>query len=102
MEGYRLGIHKEILINIKVANLITKNDLSVRDVERIATKKKETAEGKKSKKVLQLSKFPEISQKLSEYLNAPVKVSMSKKKGKIIVEFGSVRDLERIVSRIVQ
>src|SRR4030066_2226301 len=81
---------------IKVANLITKNDLSVRDVERIATKKKETAEGKKLKKVLQLSKFPEISQKLSEHLNAPVKVSMSKKKGKIIVEFGSVRDLERI------
>jgi len=87
---------------IKVANLITKNDLSVREVERIATKKRETAEGKKSKKVLQLSKFPEISQKISEFLNAPVKVTMSKKKGKIIVEFGSVRDLERIVSRIVQ
>ncbi|MDD5621775.1 MAG: ParB/RepB/Spo0J family partition protein [Actinomycetota bacterium] len=87
---------------LKIANLIIKNDLSVRDVEKIAVKKKETAEGKKDKKVLQLSKFPEISQKLSEQLNAPVKVSMSKKKGKIVIEFGSIRDLERIVSRIVQ
>ncbi|MFA5015867.1 MAG: ParB/RepB/Spo0J family partition protein [Actinomycetota bacterium] len=87
---------------LKIANLIIKNDLSVRDVEKIAIKKKETVEGKKDKKVLQLSKFPEISQKLSEHLNAPVKVSMSKKKGKIVIEFGSIRDLERIVSRIVQ
>lgn len=87
---------------LKVADLIVKNGLSVRDVEKIAIKKKESIEGKKDKRVLQLSKFPEISQKLSEHLNAPVKVSMTKKKGKIVVEFGSIRDLERIVSRIVQ
>ncbi len=87
---------------IKVANLIIKNDLSVRDVERIAIKRKEPAADKKVKKVLQFSKLPEISQKLSEHLNAPIKITMGRKKGKIVVEFGSIRDLERIVSRIVQ
>src|SRR4030043_1171534 len=79
---------------IKIANLIVKNDLSVRDVERIAGKRRETARDKKSKKVLQLSKFPEISQRISEHLNAPVKITMSRKKGKIVIEFGSIRDLE--------
>jgi ParB family chromosome partitioning protein len=87
---------------IKVANFIVKNDLSVRDVERIAGKRREPAAGKKVRKVLQLSKLPEISQKLSEYLNAPVKITMGRKKGKIIMEFGSIRDLERIVGKIVQ
>lgn len=87
---------------IKVANLIIKNDLSVRDVERIAIKRKEPAADKKVRKVLQFSKLPEISQKLSEHLNAPIKITMGRKKGKIVVEFGSIRDLERIVSRIVQ
>ena len=87
---------------IKIANLIVKNDLSVRDVERIAGRRRETARDKKSKKVLQLSKFPEISQRISEYLNAPVKITMSRKKGKIVIEFGSIRDLERVVGKIVQ
>jgi ParB family chromosome partitioning protein len=87
---------------IKIANLIIKDDLSVRDVERIAGKRRENARDKKSIKVLQLSKFPEISQRISEYLNTPVKITMSRKKGKIVIEFGSIRDLERVVSKIVQ
>ena len=87
---------------IKIANLIVKDDLSVRDVERIAGKRRENARDKKSIKVLQLSKFPEISQRISEYLNTPVKITMSRKKGKIVIEFGSIRDLERVVSKIVQ
>jgi ParB family chromosome partitioning protein len=87
---------------IKIANLIIKDDLSVRDVERIAGKRRENARDKKSIKVLQLSKFPEISQRISEYLNTPVKITMSRKKGKIVIEFGSIRDLERVVGKIVQ
>ncbi len=87
---------------IKIANLIIKNDLSVRDVERIIGRRKKLAGETKTKKILQFSKLPEISSKISDYLDAPVKITMSKKKGRIIVEFGSVKDLERIVSKIVQ
>ncbi len=86
---------------VKMANLIVKNELSVRDIERLVSKKGANEGGRNSKGVLQFSKFPEISQKMSDYLNAPVKVIMSKKSGKIIVEFGSVKDLERIVAKII-
>ncbi|MDP3012488.1 MAG: ParB/RepB/Spo0J family partition protein [Candidatus Hydromicrobium sp.] len=87
---------------VKIANLVVKNGLSVRDVERIAGKKREPAGDKKAKKVLQLSKLPEISQRMSEYLSAPVKITMGRKKGKIVIEFGSIRDLERIAGKIVE
>lgn len=87
---------------VKIANLIVKNGLSVRDVERIAVKKREPAGDKEAKKVLQFSKLPEISQRMSEYLSAPVKITMGRKKGKIVIEFGSIRDLERVVGKIVE
>ncbi|MDD3628284.1 MAG: ParB/RepB/Spo0J family partition protein [Actinomycetota bacterium] len=87
---------------INLANHIIKNDLSVREAEKIVERKRRPAVEIKAKKVLQLSKIPEIASKLSEFLNAPVKITMSKKKGKIIVEFGTVKDLERIVERIVR
>lgn len=86
---------------IKIANLVVENDLSVRDVERMIGRRRRPAAGRKVKKVLQLSKLPEISQKLSEYLNVPVNITMGKKKGKIVMEFGSIRDLERVVDKIV-
>lgn len=87
---------------INLANHIIKNDLSVREAEKIVERKRRPAVEIKAKKVLQLSKIPEIASKLSEFLNAPVKITMSKKKGKIIVEFGTVKDLERIVEKIVR
>jgi len=87
---------------VKIANLIVKDGLSVRDVERIASKKREPAGDKEAKKVLQFSKLPEISRRMSEYLSAPVKITMGRKKGKILIEFGSIRDLERIVGKIVE
>lgn len=87
---------------MKLADLIIKNDLSVRDTEKIVGRNKEREPEAKIRKVLQFSKFPNISDKLSEFLNAPTKITMSKKKGKILIEFGSVNDLERIVNKIVQ
>src|SRR4030043_4225 len=87
---------------IKLANIIIKNDLSVREAEKFAGRKKEQREEAETKKILQFSKLPEISRKLSEFFNAPVKIIQSKKKGKVIIEFGSVKDLERIVGKIVR
>lgn len=93
-----LGIEEEN--RVKVANLIVRKGLSVRDVERIAGRKRKHTGNAAAKKVLQFSKLPEISRRMSGYLNAPVKITMGKKKGKIIIEFGSVRDLERIAGKI--
>jgi ParB family chromosome partitioning protein len=43
----------------------------------------------------------EVEELLSEQLATRVRVSLGKRKGKIIVEFGSKEDLERIVSEII-
>jgi ParB family chromosome partitioning protein len=43
----------------------------------------------------------EVEEILSEQLATRVRVSMGKRKGKIVVEFGSRDDLERIVSEII-
>ena len=93
-----LAIEKES--RVRVANLIVKNGLSVRDVERMIGRKKERGGSTATKRVLQFSKLPEISRRMSGYLNAPVKITMGRKKGKIVIEFGSVRDLERIAGKI--
>jgi len=85
---------------VKIANLIVKEGLSVRDVERIASRKNERSREIKIRKVEQLSKLPEISRRMTEYLNVPVKITMGRKKGKIIIEFGSIKGLERVVDKI--
>jgi ParB family chromosome partitioning protein len=38
----------------------------------------------------------EISDQLSDYLETRVHVELGKKKGKIVIEFATVEDLERI------
>ena len=86
---------------IKVANLTVVKDLSVREVEKIVNRKNNHGKEVKSDRVIQLKKLPRVSQKIASHLNAPVKIIVGKKKGKIEIEFGSVKDLERIVERIL-
>jgi ParB family chromosome partitioning protein len=43
----------------------------------------------------------EVEEILSEQLATRVTIQMAKKRGRIIIEFGSADDLERIVSEIV-
>jgi ParB family chromosome partitioning protein len=45
--------------------------------------------------------FGEVEEILSEQLQTRVRVEMGKSRGKLIVEFGSAEDLDRIVSEIV-
>lgn len=86
---------------IKIANRAAARGLSVREVEAAVLKAREPITEEKKPEVLQLSKFPKISQQISEYLDAPVKISSGRKKGKIVIEFGTIKDLERVVKKIV-
>ena len=86
---------------IEVANLTIKKDLSVREVEKIVNRKNNPRKEAKLDRIIQLRKLPRVSQKIAGYLNAPVKIIVGKKKGKIEIEFGSVKDLERIVEKIL-
>jgi len=87
---------------VRIADLIVRNGMSVRDAEKIIDRDRKPESKTKEKKALQLTKLPDISNRISNYLNAPVRIQMGKRKGRIIIDFGSIKDLERIVGRIVR
>jgi ParB family chromosome partitioning protein len=47
-------------------------------------------------------KLKEISDQLSDHLDTRVSVELGKQKGKIVIEFATVEDLERIVKRVIE
>ena len=81
-------------------------DLSVREVEELvrryvdapAEKPGETATSDAPPTDTTLSEVEEI---LSEQLATRVQIQMGKKRGRVVIEFGSADDLERIVSEII-
>ncbi|GAC66774.1 ParB/RepB/Spo0J family partition protein [Gordonia soli] len=52
------------------------------------------------RKPMQMPGLQDVAERLSDSLDTRVTVSLGKRKGKIVVEFGSVDDLERIVGVI--
>lgn|SRR5574340_443881 len=52
------------------------------------------------RKPIQMPALQEVAERLSESFDTRVTVSLGKRKGKIVVEFGSVDDLQRIVGMI--
>jgi len=88
---------------IKLANQVVEQDLSVRQVEGVVRSKvkAKSSETKPKKKLPEFEKLPEVTQLISDYLQAPVNIKVGKRKGKIQILFGSIKDFERIVNRIV-
>ena len=89
---------------IEIANKIIDEDMSVRSTEKLVAKHLKKQPLKKdsvTKKSLQLDKLPEIEKTVSDYLETPVTIKISKNKGKIEVLFGSIGDFERIVRKII-
>jgi ParB family chromosome partitioning protein len=82
-----------------LAHRIVAEGLSVRAVEEIVTMGVRPA--KERRPVTKQSSPPELNDladRLSDAFDTRVKVELGKRKGKIVVEFGSLEDLERIVS----
>jgi len=86
---------------ISLAKRAAGKGLSVREVEALVEKNKQQDQNSGRSKTLQFSKIPGITDQLSQYLESPVKINMGKKKGKIDIEFGTLKDLERIVGKII-
>jgi ParB family chromosome partitioning protein len=79
-------------------------DLSVRQVEELVrTYSQEDGQlrAPKERPVME-AWVAEVEEILSEQLQTRVRIQMGKRRGKIIVEFGSGDDLERIVQEIVR
>ncbi len=83
-----------------LAARIVAEGLSVRATEEAVTIANRTEPSKPSapkRKPIQMPGLQDIAEQLSSAFDTRVTVSLGKRKGKIVVEFGSVDDLQRIV-----
>jgi len=90
---------------VRLANDIVENDLSVRATEKAVSNINKNIIDKKplnKEKLLQFDKLPEVEKAVSEYLETLVKIKVGKNKGTIEILFGSIRDFERIVRKIIE
>lgn len=84
----------------ELAARIVAEGLSVRATEEAVTLLKNAAPVKPKaapRKPIQAPGLQDVAERLSNTFDTRVKVELGKRKGKIVVEFGSVDDLERIV-----
>jgi ParB family chromosome partitioning protein len=85
----------------ELATRIVAEGLSVRATEEAVTLKKSEAPAKpkaQPRKAMQAPGLQELATRLSDTFDTRVKVDLGRRKGRIVVEFGSVDDLERIVA----
>ena len=84
-----------------LANRIVAEGLTVRAVEEIvATGSTKVKSGSVRSGKIIVPKLKEISDQLSDYLDTRVNVELGKQKGKIVIEFATIEDLERINNKI--
>jgi ParB family chromosome partitioning protein len=82
-------------------------ELSVREVEELVRRYLDVPSETPAKKVKPADAPPsdttmsEVEELLSEQLATRVQIQMCKKRGRVVIEFGSADDLERIVSEII-
>jgi ParB family chromosome partitioning protein len=85
-----------------LANRIVAEGLTVRAVEEIvATGSAKIKGGSIKRGKLLAPRLKEIGDQLSDALDTRVSVELGKKKGKIVIEFATVEDLERITKEII-
>ncbi len=84
----------------ELASRIVAEGLSVRATEEavtLANRAGATTPAPQRRKPIQMPGLQEVAERLSNAFDTKVMVSLGKRKGKIVVEFGSVDDLQRII-----
>jgi ParB family chromosome partitioning protein len=87
---------------------IAAEDLTVREVEELVRNYLEHPAGTSSPKAAlqavpdpEANPLAEVEELLSEQLATRVTIQMGRRRGKVVIEFGSADDLDRIVSEII-
>lgn len=84
----------------RIAQRIINEGLSVRAVEEIISMTPRSS-GKKSKSRKGASpEIQELGDRIGDALDTRVKIEMTKKSGRILIDFGSIEDLHRIIKKI--
>jgi ParB family transcriptional regulator, chromosome partitioning protein len=89
----------------ELATRIVAEGLSVRGTEEAVTLARGATPAKPraaARKQLQAPGLQDLAERLSDAFDTRVKVELGRRKGRIVVEFGSVDDLERIVGLMAQ
>ncbi|MFC9994447.1 ParB/RepB/Spo0J family partition protein [Nocardia sp. NPDC127526] len=102
-----LGLEGGAEVQEALAERIVKEGLSVRSTEEAVTLSNRNPDAAVTppapkRKPIQMPGLQDVAERLSESFDTRVTVSLGKRKGKITVEFGSIDDLERIVSLMEQ
>lgn len=87
----------------ELATRVVAEGMSVRATEEAATIKNTEAPAKPTsspRKPMQAPGLQELAERLSDTFDTRVKVDLGRRKGRIVFEFGSIDDLERIVALI--
>jgi ParB family transcriptional regulator, chromosome partitioning protein len=115
VDGQKLSAgHARALLSVEdkneqllIAQKIIDNDLNVRDAEKLAGRQKKLKKdgmgqpGLTNLKMMQFDKLPDVEKAVSDFLSAPVNIKIGKNRGSIEILFGSVKDFERIVHKII-
>jgi ParB family chromosome partitioning protein len=89
----------------RVAEKVVSDGLSVRQTEEIVREDRQPAGREKTDLPSRSPRdagLMELASALSDELNTRVTVSMGRRKGKIVIEFGSLEDLDRIYRQIAE
>lgn len=90
-------------LQVKVANRIIEEELSVRDTEKIAKKILEDENIDEPKKIKQKDIYiVDVEERLTNIFGTKVNISKGKKKGKIEIEYYNDEDLNSIVSLLLE
>jgi ParB family chromosome partitioning protein len=97
--GRALAAIEDGAIQVKTANEVIEKNLNVRETEKLV---KRFSEGRRKRKEKNLSaEYIEIEEKLKSVFGTKVKlINSNNKKGKIIIEYYSMDDLDRIMRMI--
>ena len=84
----------------ELAQRIVQEGLSVRAVERLVARGAQPTVTRTPRRSTYDPHVVDITSRLSNRLEAPVRIDVGKRKGKITLEFSNIEDLERLVERI--
>lgn len=87
----------------RLADRVNKEGISVRSLEEMVALREEPDEDRPRRAATRIANPPQVEEwatRLGDRLDTTVKVDIGKKKGKIVVEFATMEDLERIIRQM--
>jgi ParB family chromosome partitioning protein len=84
----------------ELANRVIREGISVRGLEELVANTKPKPGKAKITPGGRTDMLKEMAQELSDELNTVVKITLGRKKGQLVIEFGNIADLRRIADQI--